>query len=117
MDDNNLPIEEESTTKDNTRAKRRKNCWKAANRRQEIYNLHYDDEDSVWSRNRDRKPLHYYAKNPPWNSYSFAPNKTNNKGSRRYISKNYAPQKNWNEHDRRQIDDFENQIEELFDNE
>lgn len=83
------------------RAKRRKNEWKFAVRRTRLI-----DGDPV-------KPLHYYASNPPWNSYSYEPNKTNNKGSRRYISKNYKPSKNWNEHDKRQLDSFNSQIEEL----
>ena len=97
------------------RAERRKNEWKYAFHRKSIYDLRHGTENSKWSEKRNKKPLHYYAKNPPWNSYTFQPNKTNNKGSRRYISKNYHPVKNWNEHDQRQIDNFENQIEELFD--
>lgn len=98
-----------------SRAERRKNEWKFAIRRKTIYDLHHGDENSEWSEKRDRKPLHYYAKNPPWNGYAFQPNKTNNKGSRRYISKNYRPVKNWNEHDQRQIDNFKTQLDELFD--
>ena len=86
---------------------RRKNEWKYAAKRRRIYNLNFCSPSD--------KPLHYYSKNPPWNGYAFAPNKTNNKGSRRYISKNYAPQKNWNVHDKQQIDNYENQLEELFD--
>ena len=98
-------------------AERRKNDWKYAKRAQRIRNIAFSATRVPYSHaeNELSKPLHYYAKNPPWNSYAFAPNKTNNKGSRRYISKNYAPQKNWNEHDKRQIDDFENQMAELFD--
>lgn len=82
---------------------RRKNEWKHAKPRQ-ILSERRGGKD---------KPLHYFANNPPWNGYSFEPNKTNNKGSRRYISKNYKPLKNWNEHDKRQIDDFNSQKKEL----
>lgn len=100
-------MENNEKLKTNTTANRRKNEWKYAVKRKRIYNLYfYSCSD---------KPLHYYSKNPPWNGYAFAPNKTNNKGSRRYISKNYAPQKNWNVHDKQQIDNYENQLEELFD--
>lgn len=94
----------ELTMRENRAATRRKNDWKFAKRKRNINN--YLD------RQTDR-PLHYFSKNSPWKGYSLSPNKTNNKGSRRYISKNYAAFKNWNEHDKRQIDDFENQLIEL----
>ena len=96
---------------------RRKNEWKYAVKRKRIrdFTFRYSRAPSFQAEKELAKPLHYYSKNPPWNGYAFAPNKTNNKGSRRYISKNYAPQKNWDTHDKRQIDDYENQVEELFD--
>ena len=96
---------------------RRKNEWKYAVKRKRIrdFTFRYSRAPSFQAEKELAKPLHYYSKNPPWNGYAFAPNKTNNKGSRRYISKNYAPQKNWNVHDKQQIDDYENQVEELFD--
>lgn len=96
---------------------RRKNEWKYAVKRKRIrdFTFRYNRAPSFQAEKELDKPLHYYSKNPPWNGYAFAPNKTNNKGSRRYISKNYAPQKNWNVHDKQQIDDYENQVEELFD--
>ena len=62
------------------------------------------------------RPDHYYANNPPWNGYAKQPNKTNNKGSRRYISKNYKPSKNYSEHDQRQIDEMAGQLEDLEEN-
>ena len=100
-------IEEDELPPESKAALRRKNDWKYAKRRKEIANGFVNKEN--------KRPLHYYTKNPPWDSYAYAPNKTNNKGSRRYISKNYAPQKNWNKHDINQIQNFENQINELFD--
>ena len=104
-----------------TAAERRKNDWKYAERRREILRNEVEDCGYITKSSPDedilRKPLPYYAKNSPWKGYALAPNKTNNKGSRRYISKNYAPQKNWNEHDKRQIDNFENQLKELLDEE
>lgn len=108
--EDDILIEEKEEYVPHSRAAiRRKNNWKYAQKR---YNIASD----YGFRNRiNKKPLHYYSKNSPWDGYASAPNKTNNKGSRRYISKNYASQKNWNEHDKRQIQNFENQIEELFD--
>ena len=106
---------EEIIEKNSSRAERRKNEWKYALKRKNIYNLRHGTENSEWSRKRDKKPLHYYAKNSPWNGYAFQPNKTNNKGSRRYISKNYRPVKNWSPYDKRQIDNLETQLEELYD--
>lgn len=106
------------STTGRTAAERRKNDWKYAKRNQKIRNRLFNvSRSSLQGEKGLSKPLHYYSKNPPWNGYAFAPNKTNNKGSRRYISKNYASPKNWNEHDKRQLDNMENQLEELFDEE
>ena len=102
---NEYADEAEDEYKISRAAERRKNDWKHAIKTQQIRN--------VTSRNHDDKPLHYYTKNSPWDGYALAPNKTNNKGSRRYISKNYAASKNWNEHDKRQIDDLNGQLNEL----
>ena len=99
----NYNDEYEIVEKCSRKAERRKNEWKYAIKRKTIADI----------KNGSSKALHYYSKNSPWNGYSFAPNKTNNKGSRRHISKNYAPQKNWNEHDKRQINNLEEQIKEL----
>lgn len=107
MDDNNLPIEEELTTKDNTRAERRKNEWKFAKRNQRIADNLGGQYD---------KPLHYYSKTAPEYYYQRR-NKTNNKGKHRTAYGNYNPAKNWGEHDKRQINSLESQLEELFDEE
>lgn len=85
----------------------RKNNWRIVRKRQQILK----DHDLI-----DERPSHYYAKNSPWKGYRHSPNKTNNKGSRRYISKNYKPSKNWNEHDSRRLDEMADQIEELTTN-
>lgn len=110
-------MENNEKPKTATAINRRKNEWKYAVKRKRIrdFTFRYSRAPSFQAEKELNKPLHYYSKNPPWNGYAFAPNKTNNKGSRRYISKNYAPQKNWNVHDKQQIDDYENQVEELFD--
>ena len=84
---------------------RRKNEWKYASRRKAILNNHNYEGTNV-------KPLHYYSKNSPLDGYAMEPNKINNKGSRRYISKNYKSYKNWNTHDARQISDLEEQFKE-----
>ena len=82
----------------------RRNEWKHAVRRRRI----------LKEKNREmKKPLHYYSKNPPWDGYAEEPNKTNNKGKRRYISKNYRPVKNWSPHDSNQIDEFNDQLIDL----
>ena len=81
-------------------AMRRKQDWKHAKRRKEIVDIKYN--------NSEHKPLHYYSKNPPINGYSTAPNKTRNKGNRRYISKNYKNNLNWSPHDKRQLDNLSN---------
>ena len=100
-------------------AERRKNEWKYAERRRKILRNKVEDCGYITKSSPDedvlRKPIHYYSKNSPWKGYALPPHKTNNKGSRRYISKNYAPQKNWSLADKRKIDDIENQMEELFD--
>lgn len=90
---------------------RRKEEWRAIRRRRRI--LEATGRAYDYYRHYAGRPDHYYASNPPWNGYAKAPNKTNNKGSRRYISKNYKPNKNWNEHDQRQLDEMEGQMEEL----
>ena len=100
-------MENNEKPKTNTTANRRKNEWKYAAKRKRIYDLNFCSPSD--------KPLHYYSKNTTCNGYKLYLNNTNNKGSRRYISKNYAPQKNWDAHDKRQIDNYENQLEELFD--
>ena len=87
-------------------AERRKNDWKFARRNQKIV-------DEMGGR---EKPLHYYSKTAPEYYYQRC-NKTNNKGKHRTAYGNYNPQKNWGLTDKRQIDDFENQLKELFDNE
>lgn len=95
--------------------KRRKEEWRAVRRRKRI--LESKDLRLRYYKDDEERPDHYYAKNPPWNGYTKEPNKTNNKGSRRYISKNYKPNKNWNEHDQRQLDEMEGQLEDLEDKE
>lgn len=105
MDDSNLQIEEELTTKDNTRAERRKNEWKFAKRNQRIADNLGGQYD---------KPLHYYSKTAPEYYYQRR-NKTNNKGKHRTAYGNYNPAKNWDICDKRRIDDLENQMDELFD--
>ena len=107
MEDNILENEEqEIQVKEHTSDKRRKNEWKFAKRRLAIL----ENKHCVI----DKKPLHYYSKNSPLDSYASEPNKTNNKGSRRYISKNYKPYKNYNERDQKQIDSYEEQLEEVL---
>lgn len=69
----------ENYQKDTAIHRRKMNEWKYAAKRKKIYDLNFCSPSD--------NPLHYYSKNPPWNGYAFAPNKTNNKGSRRYISK------------------------------
>lgn len=95
------------------RDENRKNEWKYARKRINILKWtsiagELKDEDIS-------KPVHYFANNPHWNSYAAQPNKTKNKGHRRYRSHNYQPNKNWKETDQRQIDEFEGQLEELGD--
>ena len=95
------------------RDERRKNEWKYAQKRKQI--LLDAASSSLADEKALSKPIHYYANNPPRNGYARQPNKTNNKGSRRYISKNYQPSKNWSEHDQRQIDNLNDQLEDLND--
>ena len=87
------------------RAERRKNDWKHAKRHAQIL-LDQDYELD--------KPLHYYSKTRP-EFYYQRTNKTNNKGKHRTAYGNYNPQKNWQTSDKRKLNNFENQIEELFD--
>lgn len=86
-------------------AERRKNEWKYARRNQKI-------ADAMGG--QYEKPLHYYSKTAPEYYYQRC-NKTNNKGKHRAAYGNYNPQKNWNLTDKRKIEDFESQLEELFD--
>ena len=86
-------------------AKRRKNDWKFAKRNQKI---------AEEMGGQYEKPLHYYSKTAPEYYYQRS-NKTNNKGKHRTAYGNYNPQKNWSLTDKRKINNFENQIEELFD--
>ena len=71
-----------------TLAEKRKNDWRAAKRR--ARKTSFLDED-------ESRPLHYYAKNGVKNN--------NDKSLKR------------SERDRRQFEDYENQLEEIFDNE
>ena len=87
------------------RAERRKNEWKHAKRHAQIL----IDQDYELD-----KPLHYYAKTRP-EFYYQRTNKTNNKGKHRTAYGNYNPQKNWQTSDKRKLNNFENQIKELFD--
>lgn len=89
------------------RAERRKNDWKHAKRHAQIL----IDQDYELN-----KPLHYYSKTRP-EFYYQRTNKTNNKGKHRTAYGNYNPQKNWQTSDKRKLNNFENQIEELFDTE
>lgn len=86
-------------------AERRKNDWKYAKRNQKI---------AETFGGQYKKPLHYYVKTAPEYYYQRR-NKTNNKGKHRTAYGNYNPQKNWKLADKRKIDDFENQMDELFD--
>ena len=86
-------------------AERRKNEWKYARRNQRI-------ADTIGG--QPEKPLHYYSKTAPEYYYQRC-NKTNNKGKHRTAYGNYYPQKNWSLTDKRKINDFEDQMEELFD--
>jgi len=86
-------------------AERRKNEWKFAKRNQRI---------AEEMGGQYEKPLHYYSKTAPEYYYQRC-NKTNNKGKHRTAYGNYNPQKNWSLTDKRKIDNFENQMEELFD--
>ena len=86
-------------------AERRKNEWKYAKRNQRI-------ADTMGGQRE--KPLHYYSKTAPEYYYQRC-NKTNNKGKHRTAYGNYYPQKNWSVTDKRKINNFEDQIEELFD--
>lgn len=86
-------------------AERRKNDWKFAKRNQRI---------AEEMGGQYEKPLHYYSKTAPEYYYQRR-NKTNNKGKHRTAYGNYNPQKNWSLTDKRKINNFENQIEELFD--
>lgn len=88
------------------RAERRKNDWKHAKRHAQIL----IDQNCELG-----KPLHYYVKTRP-EFYYQRTNKTNNKGKHRTAYGNYNPQKNWQTSDKRKLNNFENQIEELFDN-
>ena len=97
--DEELEIQE----KEPSRAKRRKNEWKFAKRHAQIL------EDQDYELN---KPLHYYSKTRP-EFYYQRRNKTNNKGKHRTAYGNYNPQKNWQPTDKRKLNNFENQIEEL----
>lgn len=86
-------------------AERRKNDWKFAKRNQKI---------AEEMGGQYEKPLHYYSKTAPEYYYQRS-NKTNNKGKHRTAYGNYNPQKNWSLTDKRKINNFENQMEELFD--
>ena len=88
-------------------AERRKNDWKFAKRHAQIL----IDQDYELD-----KSLHYYSKTRPEFYYQRC-NKTNNKGKHRTAYGNYNPAKNWNERDKRQIENLENQLDELFDSE
>ena len=82
-------------------AEKRHNDWKKAIRKRCI-----DRDTQVSSDLYDN--LHQYSKNKIRISNRY--NKTNNKGHRRYMPKNYAPSKNWQPTDRRRIDEMEDQM-------
>ena len=98
-------LQSDEYSKNNTRAERRKNEWKFAKRHAQIL----IDQDYELD-----KSLHYYSKTRPEFYYQRC-NKTNNKGKHRTAYGNYNPAKNWNERDKRQIENLENQLDELFD--
>lgn len=94
-----------------TTAEKRHNDWKKAIRKRRIDRETQGDWGKDWYDN-----LHQYSKNKIRCGCGLCSryNKTNNKGHRRYISKNYAPSKNWSPNDQRRLDEMEDQI---FDNE
>ena len=97
--------EEEEEENYSCAATRRKNEWKYAKRRAQL---------AEYIKCNSNKPIHYYAKNSIYNGYAISPCKTRNKGSRRYISKNYNKNINWSENDKRKIDSLKSQMEEMY---
>lgn len=90
------------------RAEKRHNDWKKAIRKRRIdRDTQISDTSSDWYDN-----LHQYSKNKIRCGCGLCSryNKTNNKGRRRYIPKNYAPSKNWQPTDRRRIEEMNDQI-------
>ena len=104
-------LEEEEEIQYSRAAERRKNEWKYARRNQKIV-----ESMNGYEMGGYEKPLHYYSKTAPEYYYQRR-NKTNNKGKHRTAYGNYNPQKNWSSTDRRKINNYENQLEELFDEE
>ena len=89
-----------------TTAERRHNDWRKAIRKR---NIDHDTQGSIghdWYDN-----LHQYSKNKIRCSCGICKrfNKTNNKGHRRYISRNYAPSKNWSIADEKRITEMKDQ--------
>ena len=90
------------------RAEKRHNDWKKAIRKRRIdRDTQIFDTSSDWYDN-----LHQYSKNKIRCGRGLRSryHKTNNKGRRRYIPKNYAPSKNWQPTDRRRIEEMNDQI-------
>lgn len=92
-------------------AEKRHNDWKKAIRKRRIDRETQIPNSSDWYDN-----LHQYSKNSIRCGCGMCKRyyKTNNKGRRRFISKNYAPSKNWQPADRRRIEEMNDQ---MFDNE
>lgn len=90
---------------------RRKDEWKYAKRHYHLLRDKYGVELL-----EHFKPIHYYSKTKP-EAYYQRCNKTNNKGKHRNAYGNYNPAKNWSTRDKRTIENFNSQMEELTDGE
>ena len=90
---------------------RRKNDWHYAKRNYKLLREKWGKEFLKYF-----KPIHYYSKTKP-EFYYQRRNKTNNKGKHRNAYGNYNPPKNWSPTDKKKIQNYEDQLKELFDNE
>lgn len=85
-------------TKDRTRAERRKKDFAKALRKREIIKNNWHDGTELYDN------LHQYSKNKVHCSCPMCSCKSKNKGSRRYLAKNYAPSHNPSASDMRKIE-------------